>query len=120
MMGLGIRTMGGEIGGHGINLYFNPVESFLDLVKFSFHSIHPLRQHLLPFHDKVELVLKVLFDNSDPPVEGLYHIFLETRKHGHQLFFIDGHRVSLIRKTILKALSLTRSLRSLETTEITE
>jgi hypothetical protein len=83
-MRLGILAVGGEIGGNGIYFRFNPIQSYFDLintfVKPLPHPVHPICQHLLAFNYKVELMLDILFDDSDPNIERLNYLFLKVRQ----------------------------------------
>jgi hypothetical protein len=106
MMRLGVRPVGGEIGGNGVDFAFNPVNLDLNPVKPDFKTVHPpikaihpsvktvnfLTQHLVAFDDNIQLVLKIL---------GHYpHIMLE---HFFDLFeIISIHKISL-RITTTKA-----------------
>jgi len=59
MMRLGVRPVGGKISGNGIDLDLNPIRPFFDVAQPYVHSVEFFGQHLLPFNDEVQLVLKI-------------------------------------------------------------
>jgi hypothetical protein len=40
----------------------------------SLHPVGPLGEHLLPLYDQVKLVLEVLFDETDSPVDFIFEV----------------------------------------------
>ncbi len=77
MMRLGIRPMRGKIGSHRIDMPykigFDTIDPFCQRV---FDPVNLLTQHLVPFNDNIQLVLKIFGHDADLMLEHLLD-FLE-------------------------------------------
>jgi hypothetical protein len=67
MVRLGVRPVGGKIGGNGVDFTFNPIKPDFKTVHPPIKAIHPsvktvnlLTQHLVAFDDDIQFVLKIL------------------------------------------------------------
>jgi hypothetical protein len=65
-MRLGVRPMGGKIGG-------NCVDFILDTLQSDFHAVDFFGEHLVAFNDKVELMLEILGHDTDMMFEVFRH-----------------------------------------------
>jgi len=79
-MRLGVRPVCSKISGDPIDLDFKTVHPGFEMAHLAIQTVHPIiksvglfAQHLMPFNDNIELVLKILV--HDP------HVMLEVFSH---------------------------------------
>jgi len=82
---LGIRPVRGKVGGYGIDFTSDPIKSRFDPIKSRFDPIksHSQRdldtvnfvaQHLMPFNDDIQLVLKILGHYANMVLENFFDL----------------------------------------------
>jgi len=60
MVRLGVGPVSGKVGGHGVNLAFDPLQPDFNPVQPVFYTVNLFTQHLMPLDDDIQLVLKIL------------------------------------------------------------
>ena len=60
MVHLSVGPVSGKVGGHGVNLAFDPLQPDFNPVQPVFYTVNLFTQHLMPLDDDIQLVLKIL------------------------------------------------------------
>jgi len=94
-MHLGVRPVGGKISSDSIDLCFKTVHPAIKTVHPAIQSIYLFAQHLMPFNDNIELVLKILVHDAHVILEVFSHHIHMPFEHLIDLFdFFGVHIIS--------------------------
>jgi hypothetical protein len=92
----GVIPVSGEVGRNCIDLVLDPVQSGFNTVQpfpqTGFDPVHLVAQHLVPFNDDIQLVLKILCHDADMMLEVIsrcVEVFLENLLNCPDLFCVN-------------------------------